>query len=125
MHCCPTVVWPIELVDREEQPKIEGKKPFMRTFLCSLRHRGSGAFAALKRAASTCLRARPDTFYSEQTGGVAYNPQHALYSPMWTFGEDDIEAKAFLLKSLTLSPCAGRNAARLLMSSATRFPTCG
>jgi len=96
-------VWLIELVDREEQPKIEGKKLLMRdvsfvhydTEGRELRRVEAGGFDLFAGA--------PDTlFYSEQTGvGVAYNPQHALYSPMWTFGEDDIEAKAFLPKSLT------------------------
>lgn len=95
-------VWLIELVDREEQPKIEGKKLLMRD-VSFVHYDTDGRELRRVEAGGFDLPAgAPDTlFYSEQTGvGVAYNPRSA-HSPMWTFGEDDTEAKAFLPESLT------------------------
>lgn len=93
-------VWLIEYVARAEQPLVNGKKVFVRDVFFV--HYGADG-RELRRVGAGGLMRVPDTlFFSEQTGvGLAYSPQYAMYSPMWTFDEGDDTAKALLIESLT------------------------
>jgi hypothetical protein len=93
-------VWLIEYVTRAEQPQVEGKNVLVRDVFFV--HYGADG-RELRRVEAGGLARVPDTlFFSEQTGaGVAYSPQYAMCSPMWTFAGGDDTAKALLVKSLT------------------------
>jgi hypothetical protein len=92
----------IEYVVRAEQPQVEGKNVFVRDAFFvhygadrrELGRVGAGGFS-IDTGTPQML------FFSEQTGvGVAYSPQYAMNSVMWTFAEGDDTAQALLIENL-------------------------